>query len=332
VRFTFGGTLDQPALSKMVPAAALAGERKWTRFPAADVRVHSDIPVIGDFFKIRRGIATGNNDYFILSAEELEARGLPRECFRPILPSPRHLTVDEIEADAAGDPLIERRLFLLDPACGEDEIRDRFPSVWNYLEEGKAEKLHEGYLCSHRAPWYAQEHRLPAAIVCTYIGRGDTKSGRPFRFILNHSQATVANVYLAMYPTPLLSGALDRDPGLIRSIWQIFNRIPAATLLGEGRVYGGGLHKLEPGELANVPVPEIAELLPSVSRPARQTEMFQEVAGMEICGNAKMFTCRNLEGLGEGIGVSIPKDGQGSFGSECPEKNCEGYFKRLLGQ
>ena len=32
--------------------------------------------------------------------------------------------------------------------------------------------------------------------------------------------------------------------------------------LGEGRVYGGGLRKLEPGELANVDASEIAALIP----------------------------------------------------------------------
>jgi hypothetical protein len=37
-------------------------------------------------------------------------------------------------------------------------------------------------------------------------------------------------------------------------------------MLMEGRVYGGGLNKLEPGELANVPVPELAEYFPRVPR------------------------------------------------------------------
>src|SRR5207248_1206395 len=102
---------------------------------------------------------------------------------------------------------IARRLFLLDIAYEEDEIRAQFPALWDYLEEGKAQNLHKRYLCRHRTRWYSQENRPPPPFVCTYLGRGDTKSGRPFRFILNHSSATVANVYLAMYPTPILSCA-----------------------------------------------------------------------------------------------------------------------------
>ena len=35
----------------------------------------TDAPVLGDFFKIKRGLATGNNSYFILSAEEIEWAG-----------------------------------------------------------------------------------------------------------------------------------------------------------------------------------------------------------------------------------------------------------------
>jgi len=75
-----------------------------------------------------------------------------------------------------------------------------------------------------------------------------------------------------MYPKPVLSQALSRDPGLIRQVWKILNGITLDQLLGEGRVYGGGLHKLEPKELANVPVPEIAELLPREHMPTSQKE------------------------------------------------------------
>jgi hypothetical protein len=144
------------------------------------------------------------------------------------------------------------------------------------LEEGKARGLHERYLCSHRSPWYSQENRPAAPIVCTYLGRHNTKRTKPFRFILNNSRATVANVYLAMYLRPALKRCLERDPMLIRRIWEVLNQLTPQQLLGEGRVYGGGLHKLEPRELANVNALAIESLLPDSQLRAAtvQIEMF----------------------------------------------------------
>ncbi len=155
-----------------------------------------------------------------------------------------------------------------------DDIKRAHPSLYRYLQEGITSRLHEGYLCSHRRRWYDQESRPAAPIYCTYLGRSDSKSGRPFRFILNNSNATVANVYLALYPTALLNSYLERDESLIRRIWQVLNSISPEHLLGEGRVYGGGLHKLEPSELGSVRVPQIAQLLPSDSLVAVQHSFF----------------------------------------------------------
>jgi adenine-specific DNA-methyltransferase len=277
VRFTFGGTLSEPKLSRSVAARALAEEAKWTRFPVADVRHKSTTPTIADFFKIKRGLATGDNGYFILTLDQIRARNLPLEAFRPILPSPRHLPDDTIEADAKGQPLLDRRLFLLDTTLTEPEIEQRYPPLFAYLQEGRERSLHNRYLCKHRALWYAQENRPPAPIICTYLGRGDTVRKRPFRFILNRSKATAANVYLMMYPTPPLCAALSRDTTLIDRVWQALNDVTAAEMLEEGRVYGGGLHKLEPKELANVPVPQLMELVQSTERPARQADLLAEV-------------------------------------------------------
>lgn len=273
VKFTFGGTLFEPRITRSVSARALECEPKWSRFPVADVRSRSDIPMLSDFFKIKRGIATGDNSFFILSEEEIAARGLPMELFTPILPSPRYLPQDEVKAREDGSPDIERRRFLLDTKLSEKEIHRRFPALAAYLEEGKAKGLPERYLCQHRVLWYGQEVRPPAPIVCTYLGRGDAKSGRPFRFILNSSRATVANVYLALYPTPLMAREVDRDPGLLPKVWNALNELPPDVLLGEGRVYGGGLHKLEPRELSNVPAPFITNLLPHTAVAARTKQL-----------------------------------------------------------
>ena len=261
VRFTFGGSLERPALERLVAVDALRRDPKWTRYPVKETFVESDAPVLGDYFRIKRGLATGNNSYFILSAEEIERRDLPYEAFRPILPSPRYVPGEEIAADAQGNPVLDRRLFLLDCRLEEGVIRKTYPTLWAYLEEGKTRGIAARYLCQHRKPWYAQEDRPPAPFVCTYLGRSNKKSGRPFRFILNQSRATAANVYLMLYPRESLARALEDTPGLKRRVWEFLNEIGPQAMLGEGRVYGGGLHKLEPKELGNVPAGAISQLL-----------------------------------------------------------------------
>ena len=220
----------------------------------------------------------GDNGFFMMTRDQIAARNLPAEFFKPILPGPRHLESDIVEAERDGTPKLARQLFMLDCRLPESEVKERFPTLWAYLQTGKP-KVAETYLCSRRRPWYAQENRPPAPFICTYMGRNMAKRDKPFRFILNRSQATAANVYLLLYPKPALARALAGNPDLGRQIWEFLNAIDAATLLGEGRVYGGGLYKMEPRELANVPAEAIAAMLPAAEhRPASQGEMFKDRA------------------------------------------------------
>ncbi|MBL7181104.1 MAG: hypothetical protein ISS65_13000 [Desulfobacterales bacterium] len=109
------------------------------------------------------------------------------------------------------------------------------------------------------------------------MGRDKQKGGgKPFRFILNHSNATATNVYLLLYPKPLLYRAFNNNPELIRIIWNALNNISTDDLIEEGRVYGGGLHKLEPKELSNVSAPDIVQLIPNLRpNPRSQGGLFQ---------------------------------------------------------
>jgi len=263
VMFTFGGTLFKPSSSRSIPTRSLGEETKWTKFPAFDRPTRHVKIKLSDFFKIQRGVATGENKFFILSEKDIADRNLPLEFFSPILPSPRYLSSDEVHSLSDGTPDIDHRLFLLDTRSSEEDILIAYPSLHSYIQEGKNRGLHERYLCSRRTPWYSQERRPAAPIVCTYLGRNNGDARRPFRFILNHSRATVANVYLALYPTQRFASILTKDASLLRRVWEELNRIPPEALLGEGRVYGGGLHKLEPKELGNLDADFITSMLPN---------------------------------------------------------------------
>ena len=278
VPFSLGGSLAQPHYQQVIWVTDLKAETKWTRFPRNPVRsIDSNLPRLKDLFVIKRGIATGANEFFIVDEVRIQAYQLPPQFLIPILPSPRYLERDEIAADGAGNPLLQHPLYLIDCALAEEKIERAYPTLWRYLQLGREQGVSERYLCQQRAIWYAQDRRAASPFLCTYMGRPSVeRNANPFRFILNHSTAVAPNVYLNLYPKPQLASLLEEKPDLKRRIWQALAAIPAETLIGEGRVYGGGLHKLEPKELGHLPVGKLLDekILVQAALPERQIRLF----------------------------------------------------------
>ena len=260
IEFTYGGSLKNPKTSKIVASKDAALSRKWTTLPFSKLpAIHTTKKVkLSDLFTIKRGLATGANEFFILSTEEILKHKLPKKFLTPILPSPRFLQTNEIKVDEQGEPLLERKLYLLDCDLPEDVIKANHSTLWKYLQKGVESGISDRYLCKSRKRWYLQEKRPAAPLLCTYMGK-NKEDGKPFRFILNQSIATAANVYLMIYPKATLFTPYTNTLALIKSVWQQFNKLSCDEIIGEGRVYGGGLHKIEPKELGNVQIelPEI---------------------------------------------------------------------------
>jgi predicted RNA methylase len=266
VDFSYGGTLANPKITRRISVGVLKRAAKWSRLPLASDEVASrgKQTKLADLFHVKRGLATGANGFFVLTPQQVSENHLPAEFVRPILPSPRYLPVDEIEADSMGNPILDRSLFLLTCNLPEDYVRATYPTLWKYLQTGVAKGINKRYLCQHRSPWYSQENRPASPFLCTYMGRRGVRGEKAFRFILNHSRATAPNVYLMLYPKPTLKEALRGRPERVNAVWHALDEIPMETLLGEGRVYGGGLHKLEPRELANAPAGGVLEVVPEL--------------------------------------------------------------------
>jgi len=261
VVFSYGGSLAAPKEFKEISVESLRKELKWTRFPCKPQRDSiQSTPKLKDYFDVKRGIATGGNDFFILEKARIIELGLPFDFFRPILPSARYVKTTEIESDEQGNPLLPQQLFLLDCRLNEDEIKERHPALWQYLESGK-ENIANGYLCRQRKSWYFQEQREAPAFICTYMGRAKGEGNSAFRFILNNSVATVTNSYLALYPRSHVAEKIISNPQLRRKIWEFLNSMTAESIHNEGRIYGGGLQKIEPKELLNIDVPFMSELI-----------------------------------------------------------------------
>jgi hypothetical protein len=259
VRFSLGGPITNPATSEMVALAALRQAKKWTGLAGGSTPAAEESHTLGDFFSIKRGLATGANAFFILERAAALRMGIPAQFLRPILPSSRHLPDALIESDPDGYPRLKTPLAIIDCDLPEEVVQRRHPAFWSYLVQGKAQGVHSGYLASRRTPWYSQEKRRAAPFLCTYMGRQGS-NGNPFRFFWNRSQAVAANVYLMLYPKGELKAALAGRPDLYPIVLAHLQSLTGEHLIKQGRVYGGGLHKLEPKELANLPAGEIARL------------------------------------------------------------------------
>lgn len=270
IRFSIGGSINTPEMSILMDRVSLKPETKWSIHFTQNAKFEESSSTLGDFFTVKRGIATGDNDFFILSKETIEQYNIPQDFLRPVLPSPRYIKENRINNEN-GLPLVPNQLFLFCCNLPENILKERYPKVWEYVQTGYERGVQKGYICSRRSPWYSCEERKPATFVMPYMGRGET-GNRMFRFILNTSDAVTTNVYLLLYPKPQYARCM-KDERVLNEVWQELNTIPIEALTQNGRSYGGGLHKMEPKELMRTPVKGIASLLDS-NVPYKQLSLF----------------------------------------------------------
>ena len=105
---------------------------------------------------------------------------------------------------------------------------------------------------------------------------GRTSNGcKPFRFLLNQSAALASNLYLLLFPKGPLQAALRADSQLFSAVLQALRKIDTNAFIREGRVYGGGLYKMEPKELGRLAAEPILEAM-GIWKPVRQETLFAD--------------------------------------------------------
>lgn len=221
---------------------------------------------LSDFFEIKRGIATGANNIFIVDEEIKKKLSLPPSVYKFIVPSKRELDKflkdDIIRADDDGSPNNIPKKYLIDCDLTIEEMKDTLPKLYAYFRKIESQELNKSYLLSRRSPWYKQEKRRPPLFLCSYMGRAKVGSeNATFKIYMNKSKAIAPNTYLMIYPKEFLKIAIQDNPGLEYEIFKVLRKISNEAFSREGREYGGGLQKVEPSELANLPIEDIKKLL-----------------------------------------------------------------------
>lgn len=254
VLFSKGGSIGLPVESMHVATTDLAPTKKWTMSALRTPAVETEF-VFGDIFEVKRGIATGANKFFVITRSRATDLRLPREAIKPVLPKAARILSSKIESDKDGYPLVDPQLVLID-CCEEfSVIKRKHPTLAAYLASADP-TVRAATLVKRRKIWYCQEQRTPAPFLCTYMGRR-REAGAALRFFWNDSEAIALNTYLMVYPRPRVMKAVAAKRVRMADLFQILTAIDDEHLLPLGRLYGGGLHKIEPRELVQVPIGDI---------------------------------------------------------------------------
>jgi adenine-specific DNA-methyltransferase len=188
--------------------------------------------------RVRRGAATGCNEFFVLSDEGRRRHGLNRCYLRACAASPRWFDGDEIDEETLVGLPPSAPQWLLYPS------RARLGGpLERYLQRADRLGVHERHLVRQRVkagrPWWEVEADFAAPILFTYLNRK-----RP-RFVLNRAAAIPLNNWLVIEP---LSG-VD-----VAVLFSALKQASEAALRTDAREYGNGLWKLEPSELKRLPL------------------------------------------------------------------------------
>lgn len=199
---------------------------------------------LGDLARVMRGIATGDNEFFLFTNTRRKELGLEKRWFSRIVGRTRDCpggildegTLVELETK-------DRPTWLL--SLGASPLESLPASLREYLKQGEKLGLPQRPLISTRKPWFKMEQREVPPILFAYLGRRNT------RFVLNRAKVYPLTGFLCVYPDP----KRIPDPELL---WRVLNHPSTLeNLRFVGKSYGDGAIKVEPRNLEELVIPSL---------------------------------------------------------------------------
>ncbi|HKB68470.1 MAG TPA: hypothetical protein VKC61_21600 [Pyrinomonadaceae bacterium] len=215
---------------------------------------------VRDLLKVKRGISTGCNDFFVLTDKEVLDRKIDKERWlKKVLPTRIHVP-DRSFSKEDWESLCEsgHACWLLALPAGK--LEDFDAPVRKYLREGLQRGLHTTSTAKALRTWFSLPiPKNPPDLFVTYFFRGLP------RFILNEAQVfNLTNIlggrFISAVHDPKRKGLIIDSLNVQARVWIKANA---------GREYKGGLRKIEPRELSMLSVdPATVQLVTGESRAA----------------------------------------------------------------
>ncbi len=226
-------------IGKQVPYGSLLVEAKWGTYFSGKDLVNSEWR-IGDFVEVKRGIATGANEFFILSPSHAKTLGICEHELTDVVSKSSLIKGAEFNTSHM------ERLIESDSKCKLFTPKERLSEgAWAYVHAGEEAGWHKKYLCAARKEWFRSETREPAPIWVSQASRGN------IRVVRNRSDALNLTTFHGVWPSKFLGLTADSVFALLIS------EIGQDSLLRSVKRMANGLLKIQPGDLKAVNSPNL---------------------------------------------------------------------------
>ncbi|MDE6529541.1 MAG: SAM-dependent methyltransferase [Lachnospiraceae bacterium] len=235
--------------SKAIPGKQLDCHEKWLSYFLKEALVtnRQNLIQLKKIGRVSRGIATGSNQFFVLSKEMICRHHLSKEVCLPCVAKASDVKNLIFNEDVYRRLYEENRKVTIFNGVYAHTGQDKA-----YIRYGEQNGIHEGYLTSHRSPWYAIENKAPAPIWLAAFSRDRIKVVRNEMMIRNLT---------AFHGIYIENAAFSKEDIDLLFCWLLTPT--AQKLLKENkREYGAGLDKFEPGDLMEADVLDVRRMKP----------------------------------------------------------------------
>ena len=228
----------------------LREKKKWRALFETSCLPYCATRNLQDFATAKRGLATGANDFFVLTDEEASELGIERQFLRPVLAKAHDAPYfDFVKEDWVNLKENGKKVWLFSCDLSKEQLANT--NALYHIERGEKLKYNNRYITSHQRPWYRLERRAPSKIIFTYMSKGNP------RFIYNEAKIVTLNSFHCIYP----NNSTCMNDKKVKALLAYLNSSTLRRILPYlGRIYSGGLLKIEPSEAQNLPVVDIDKL------------------------------------------------------------------------
>lgn len=212
----------------------LSFKEKWSKYFETRNMKCNNLVNFKKVAQVKRGIATGNNNYFSLNKNDILKNCLSSEvCIPCVVKSPDITEIVMTKEYFESLVQLNKKMFVFDgrnKKTKEDEA---------YIKYGESINVDKSYLNSHRTPWYGIEDKKPAPIWISVFSRNKLKVIR--NEIMINNLTTFHGIYL------------KENYEKYTNILFCYLQTPIAQkiLKLNKREYGEGLDKFEPNDINN---------------------------------------------------------------------------------